>query len=102
MESLVCTPSTPEMDENNTSSYHFCSPESREPFTPTVSNVGIGVMYELSSELNMLNGLPHTTAEIWGGITQAMDSSAAGCANDHFWTEALQRHIEPSAMDIVC
>jgi hypothetical protein len=100
MDSLVCTPGTPEMDEHNASSYQFCSPESREPFTPTVSNVGIGVMYELSSDINMLNGLPHTTAEVWGGLTQAMDSSSVGCANDNFWTEALQRHIQPSNITV--
>jgi uncharacterized Zn-finger protein len=88
------------MDEHNAPSYQFCTPESREPYTPTVSNTGLGVVYEVSNDIAMLNGLPHTTTDVWSGITQPMNSSAMGCADDHFWTEALQSQIQPTSIPV--
>src|ERR1700753_4363919 len=100
MNSLVCTPCTPETDESAAASYQFCSPDSREPFTPANSNTGLGVVYDLSSDLSMLGGLPHTTTETWSGITQAMESTAIGCAEPHFWTEALQPQLRPTSVPV--
>lgn len=94
MYSITCTPEREQV--HTTSTYHHSSPESDSPYTPPMTNPGLGI-FEMSQTSPMPDNIPSSTADVWRQTSQAFMSPTIVCEDPQLWTGFHSSSLHPTS-----
>lgn len=94
MYSITCTPERKQVDTSP--SYHYSSPESDSPYTPPMTNTGLGI-FEMSHTSPMPDEIQTTTADVWRHTSQGFMSSTILCGDEEqVWARLQSSTLQPA------